>query len=814
MKTVLRYSWRVAAGLLLLLALLYFLAYLYVRANKAEIIANLTAQLGEKINGDVKIGKADVSFFASFPRISIRAQDVLITDSLYARHQQAFFKAKDMFVSVNIFRMLRKQSPVRGIRLREARIFIFTDSNGYSNNYLLRSKKEPSGGPKVTDKEITLSFIDLHNVSLIKLDAQRHKNFNFLVYDAAIKLDDQGEQLQIKADLHLKVNSLAFNTRKGSFLQNTDFKSDLKLMYGKLDQVLTFDQIVIRLGGHSFSLNGKFDLGEKNPEFMLKVNVEDAKYAALKQLLPARIDSSLSQVTLTQPISATADLHGPLKGGEPYITVQFRTKGTNMTTPFMDFTEASFTGFYKNEVTPGLPRKDPNSVIKLNDFKANWHGLPIKSGTIQVLNLTQPQLHCDLRSAFTLPQLNELMNAKSLKLTAGDATVLLAYDGPMERNDNTNSFLNGNISISNGKAKYTPRNVELTGLNGDIVFRNSNVALNKMRFEVLGNKIIMNGNAANALTLIGSAPNKVILDYDVYSPDLNLASFVFLLGARNNTGSETDATLNSFSGRLDRLLDQSRINLALHTDKMRYKKFQANAVSAAVTILQNEYLLDKVQMNTAGGGMLVSGKLLQASNKMHQASLKANVNHVNVQELFVAFENFGQDGISSQNLQGSLDAMADVRLTVDETGAVQPLSPEGTINFSLKKGKLVNFEPIKKIQKFVFKNRDFDNIEFAELKNAMTIHQGEIAIPRMEIQSSVLSLFVEGLYSKRGNTDMSVQIPLSNLKKRDDDYIPENIGTDKKGGRSIFLRGQPGSDGNVQFKLDLFKRYFKDKKDE
>ena len=61
---------------------------------------------------------------------------------------------------------------------------------------------------------------------------------------------------------------------------------------------------------------------------------------------------------------------------------------------------------------------------------------------------------------------------------------------------------------------------------------------------------------------------------------------------------------------------------------------------------------------------------------------------------------------------------------------------------------------------------------------------------------------------------MSIQIPLSNLKKRDDDYIPENIGTDKKGGRSIFLRGQPGSDGNVQFKLDLFKRYFKDKKDE
>jgi hypothetical protein len=57
-----------------------------------------------------------------------------------------------------------------------------------------------------------------------------------------------------------------------------------------------------------------------------------------------------------------------------------------------------------------------------------------------------------------------------------------------------------------------------------------------------------------------------------------------------------------------------------------------------------------------------------------------------------------------------------------------------------------------------------------------------------------------------------VQVPFSNLKKRDTDYQPENIGIDKKGGRSIFLRGQPGEDGNIKFKLDLFKRYQKENK--
>ena len=73
-------------------------------------------------------------------------------------------------------------------------------------------------------------------------------------------------------------------------------------------------------------------------------------------------------------------------------------------------------------------------------------------------------------------------------------------------------------------------------------------------------------------------------------------------------------------------------------------------------------------------------------------------------------------------------------------------------------------------------------------------------------------MFVEGLFSNRGNTDISIQVPLNNLKKRGDDFKPENIGTNVKAGRSIFIRGQPGSDGNVKFKLDIFKKYQKDQK--
>jgi len=98
------------------------------------------------------------------------------------------------------------------------------------------------------------------------------------------------------------------------------------------------------------------------------------------------------------------------------------------------------------------------------------------------------------------------------------------------------------------------------------------------------------------------------------------------------------------------------------------------------------------------------------------------------------------------------------------------------------------------------------------LKDNLTIKNGDIKLNKMEIQSSVISLFVEGLYSKKTGSDLSIQIPLNNLKKRDEDYNPVNIGTKSKIGKSIFLRGKTGSDGKINFKLDLFNKFQKDKK--
>ena len=576
---------------------------------------------------------------------------------------------------------------------------------------------------------------------------------------------------------------------------------------------MRFEDIVLRVAEQRVKLSGRFDLAGDAPQFQLSISTENIVYPKIKSLLPERIATSLSMVDVLSPITAQARLDGPLRGGDPLVNLNWQIKETRLTTPFMDFDEASFTGSFTNEAIKGRPRKDSNSRITLNNFDALWRNVPVQAKAIEIMNLTTPTLTCDLHSSFPITTLNEVIGASSIDFLEGNADVNMTYAGPIERNATTHTYVNGSIIVKDARLNYTPRNVELKSVSGAVHFKNSDVIIEGLKTDVLNNKIEMNGFAKNLLTLINTEPNNVNLDWNIYSPSLNLNSFVYLLSKRKTVTARPKSKLavSDMANKIDQILDQGKINLTLKADKLTYKKFEASQVQANISLLTDQYVIHKVSMRHAGGSMNLSGALNSSQNS-HDANLNLGVKDVDVQKLFRAFNNFGQEGITAESLEGKLTADVVGKMRLSQDGAVIPSSVVSTINFSLKEGALINYEPVKKMQRSIFKNRDFGNIRFAELKDKLEVKDREIKINRMEIQSSVLTMFVEGIYSQKGNSDLSIQVPISNLKKRDSTYVPTNLGTDKKGGRSIFIRGRPDTDGTIKFSLDLLNKYQKSKK--
>lgn len=794
-----------------LFILLYIFAAIYVSRNKKEVTREVIAQINERIKGDISIGEVDISLFSNFPKIGVVFKNVLITDSLYPQHGYPLLKASVADVRVSTYNLIRKKQAVTGITLKNAAVILFTDSTGYSNKSVF--KENDKANNKTGSGNYEIRKVRFKNVELTIDDRKRKKLHNFKAADLEVAIDSKNGTGIFKTSADIMVGQLGFNLRKGPYLKNTSFKGNFDLKI--INNHLIFNSIRIKLNDQPFNLTGDFDLGKNSPQFSLRLHTKNALYEKTKALLPARLAKSLSIVQLSKPIDAEAAITGPLKGGDPLVNIQWSARNTSLATPFFDFEEARFSGSFTNEVVAGLERNDSNSRIVANGFTAKWHGLPVKLTTLEIQNLDNPVLTATLQSAFPLSDLNELIQSTSLNMQAGSADIFLQYKGPMERNVETNSLLNGFIQFNDGKILYAPRNVLLSNVKGKMRFEHSDLFVENLQCNVFNTLVQMNGTGKQLLSLINISPNQAIIDWNIFTPSLNLNSFLFLLKQKQSSVAKNKNNQNALSGvaaKIDRLLEESVLKVSLKANNIHYSNFNATNLLADLTLLQNQYVFNKVSMNHAGGSISMNGSLVQQRGNINLAALNAGFNNVDVSSLFNAFENFGQDAITSKNLDGKLTAKIKSSMIINDAGKVMPESISSDIDFSLKKGTLKNFEPIKKIQDYIFKKRDFDNIEFAELKNKLQVKNRDVTINRMEIQSSVLGLFVEGIYSMKGNTDISIQVPLKNLKKRNEDYKPENIGVEARAGSSIFLRGRPGSDGNIKFSLDLFKKYYKDKK--
>ncbi len=811
MNKYLKYALRTLAVITGVFILLYSITFIYVSVNKKKIITQVKQQVSQKLSGDVNIGDVELSFFSSFPAISVLLQKVSVRDTLYSQHKHPFLTADRVYARISVFNLIAQKNALTGVRIEDGNLYLYTDTSGYTNSYLMKGKQPAK--PSTGNKSMELDDIKLKNFHITLDDRQKNKLLDFDMNRFTCDISDDDTLTRFKTKNDVLIKSLAFNLKKGSYAANKRFKGNFTLYYNKPRKHLYFNNINIRLNDYSYNLSGGFDLHD-NPTFTLLVATKNLPLEEGKSLLPAAVAKAVSIVMIDKPIDVKASIGGPLKGVDPLVKVAWTSQGGNrVVTPFFTLTNCSFTGGYTNELIPGLPRKDPNSRIFINDLSANWEGLSLRSKNLYIDNLTEPKINMDLHSDFSLAAFNNVFQSRSIEFKEGRGLLNVYYSGPLIKNSSTNTSIRGILKIQDGTIIYLPRNIPLKNCNGAVEFKKTDVAVRNLSCNVLGNSIIMNGSINNMLSLLGNDPGKIALDWHVYSPSLDLAGVSVLLQKRKKIVSSYAKSnkLGKTARQIDQMLEESNVSLNLKTDQLLFKKFKASNVDASIELVQDNWNLNHVKLNTAGGLMQIKGYLKEKNEFVQQAALKVLVANTDVSKIMYAFNDFGQDGVSFKNLEGVLSSNVDITMDIDRNLSASPSNMNGNIYFTLKNGALIDYEPIKKLQTFLFKNRDFENIRFAELKDHFEVKGKDIIMNRMEIQSTVLTLFVKGIFSMEpGKTDVSIQVPLSNLKKRDADYIPKNKGADEKAGASVYVRGRPGDDGNIKFKLDLFKKFRKD----
>ncbi|MCX2574666.1 AsmA family protein [Pedobacter sandarakinus] len=764
MKRWLKISLRIVSVLVILIILTWLAAAFYISRNKKEVLSSILAQLNKNLNGQITAGSMEPTLLKSFPGVSVSLNDVLLRDSLWKRHQHNLLQAKDIDVSLNVLSLIVGNVNINQIAINDASIYIYTDSSGYSNTSIFKSKPKTSADKPSKSSALAVKKIDFNRVSLILDNQKRFKLFNFNIdqIQGRMQYPDSGWTGKIK--LRTTVNSFAFNTKKGSFLKGKSLEGTLSAHYSRDLDAVILDPEVLKIGDHPFKIGAKIELDKA--AFAINIAVDQILFKDVALLLSPNISSKLLKFGIEKPVDIRGNIidDGSGKYGDPLINVGIKVRDNIVAIPAGKLTSTNFDGSFTNRDTVGGIIGDENSAIKFYRLTAKYFNAPIKIDTFTVTNLAKPIATGLVTSQFPLSNLNNSLGTQDFEFKAGTADLRLYCKADIDNFLFTKPVVSGKIKIDNADIMYVPRKLHLVKSALNINFDQNDLSIQNGHFQLGKSELNVSCNIANFANLYYTDPDKILVNLKMNSPQLYLSEFLPFLGPRN-TRSKSSSTkgMKSASKELSNVLEVSKMNINLTVGKAIYDNFLAKNLVADISLRGAGIYLNKISVAHAGGTLNLTGNIIQQSAS-NLFQINSKISHVSVKDFFYSFDNFGQKTITNKNLKGYLSSLVNISGRISHSGKILPRSINGKVVFNLNNAALVNFEPMVKVGKFAFANRNLSNVEIKNLDGTLTIRGDKVKISPMQVNSSALNFNVKGTYALGTGTDVAMDIPLRNPK--------------------------------------------------
>jgi hypothetical protein len=296
--------------------------------------------------------------------------------------------------------------------------------------------------------------------------------------------------------------------------------------------------------------------------------------------------------------------------------------------------------------------------------------------------------------------------------------------------------------------------------------------------------VFMEGKIDNFLTLYYENPEKMVVNWDIYAPFLDVKQFIGIFTSTGKKAPKTKNKKDDFSDELYSVIEMSQMALNVKADKMVYSKIEATNAKATILLLNNKLIVKNGWVQSVGGSIAFDGQLVPDGDDFLLES-NAKINRVNIGRFLAGLNNFGIQSFEPKNIEGFLTASAALKGKLLSGGELKTNSLSGAAKFKVAQGALIDFKPITNIGKFAFPFRNVNHIVFSDLSGNFKINGDLVDVNDLKVSSNVLNLDVNGVYSFNRGTNLAMTIPLRNPKK--DELITNEAEKAEKRTKGIVL---------------------------
>lgn len=769
-------------GIVLFLLLFSVVLAVYFNNNKAEIVTQINAKINDNITGTIDIGDIKYKFLKGFPNMTLALSQVELKDSLWAVHKRTLLKAEQIEVRIDLVDLLSNEINIDKIEIQQATLHLFKGKNGIVNTAIFRT--QPKGEKSKSSTTSTVNEVILDQVHFISENQLGNKLFDFNIIALKSKIDFDEENWHTNLYLKTLAKSMAFNTQRGSFIKDRIVEGVLTVDFSNQKNQISVATEQLLIGKEFFDINAHFSLDENKSPFDIAIKTT-ILWRSASALLSANISTKVDQFDLKKPIDVGCTIIGDMNAtGDPEIVVTTKIKNNELKIPDGIITDCSFDATFTNQYKKGAGCNDINSTITLTDFFGKYKTIPFTIPIGIISNFEKTTAAGSFRSDFAVSRLNEIINKDFMHFSNGQAKVNLDFKFDVLNLKIQKPLFTGNVYVKDAIINYGPRNLTFLKTDIQLDFTEQALLIKKINFKDRKNTVFMEGKIDNFLTLYYENPEKMLVNWDIYAPFLDVKQFVGVITSSGQKAPKKPHKKDDFSEELYSVIDKCQVVLHLKADKMVYSKLEATNAKATVLLVNNQLIVKNGWVQSSGGTISFDGQLApNADNFLLESNAK--INRVDIARFLTSLNNFGIQSFQPKNIKGFLSASASLKGTLLSGGQLKTNSLSGAAKFDVIQGALVDFKPITNIGKFAFPFRDVKNIVFSDLSGNFKINGDLVDVNDLKVSSSVLNLDVNGVYSFNRGTNLAMTIPLRNPKK--DELITDEAEKAEKRTKGIVL---------------------------
>jgi len=739
---------------------------------KDRIINQFIREANKNLNTPIKIGKMDVSVWKNFPMLSIVMKDVYVEDSHPGMYP--LLTAAEASFEMNLIDAWKGDYVVQGLQLADSETNLKVDAQG-KNNYTIAKQNASATASSVS---FAIHNVVLKNTKVNYSDHLNDQEHTYTSRNLTASIESESDVYAIEMAGELTTQRITIEKR--SYLTGKSFEVESELVYDDVKKILQIKPSLLSLKNSAFNVSGTYNWKKTNLIDIL-VDGKDTDIQTIVSFLPGSTAGSLEQYRSKGNVYFSAKLKGEISADRsPSLNIDFGCSNATVYHPEYKsrIEDASVTGTFSSREM----LNSSSAMLTLKNVSGKLNNEPF-SANLTIQNFKNPDVSCDFKGRVDAGALLGFYPIPAIRQASGALKADVSFHGKIDllkkKSTAQGVTTQGTIDLQQIAFAFGDDNVRLQDLNGNLQFSNNDLALSNVTGKLGNSDFMLNGFFKNIITFLLFENQPIGIETDLKSQFLDVDQ-LFAMGFGDPSAGKSQKYEFNISRNIN-------LNFNCDVKRLRYKRFHATNLRGDLLVKNEMAVSRNIVFNSMGGDMKFSGIVDSHNKKAIDVVSTFKLNGIYMDSIFYVFENFGQDFIQDKHLKGQTSADVSLEMVLDQHLELFSETLIGDISASIKNGELNNFEPMKKLKRFL-NDEGLSRMRFSDIKNDIHIEKKTIYIPQMEVRTNVTTIKVSGTHTFDQLIDYHIIAPLRNNKNVNYQEAKGALEEDGSGQSKLFLK--------------------------